>query len=133
MKRILLTLVLPLLITTGLAPRAEAGRCYGGSSTYISGRTHCGCPIYSQRYVAYYTRCGQPVFQVRVLPVNHQCRSRHYQPYRHGHGHGCAAVVQPPTCGVRPNHQLHSPLPVPPLPRVDFPPGHSIHVGFGLR
>jgi len=51
---------------------AEAQSC--GTRIYVSGRTSCGCPIYSERYVAYYDRCGHPVYHVRQVQVNHRCR-----------------------------------------------------------
>ncbi len=134
MKNILLTLVLPLLLTAGIAPQAAAGGCYGGSRTYVSGRTHCGCPVYSQRYVAYYNRCGHPVYRVRTLSVNHRCRPHSYRHRSHGgcgtpaYGHGYRRGSS-----YRSNRHLHSAIPTPPLPRISFSPGRSIHVGFGLR
>ena len=135
MKTILLTLVLPLLITVGFAPQADAGGYYGGNRSYVSSRAHCGCPIYSQRYVAYYNRCGQPVYRVRNMPVRHSCRSRGIRhgrggcnsgghSYGHSYGHGSS---------YRSNSRGHSGIPTTPLPRISFSPGRSIHVGFGLR
>jgi hypothetical protein len=65
------------------APDASASPCGpGGSSTYVSHRTSCGCPVYAQRYVAYYDHCGRPVWQTRILPVQHRCRPAHHQTYR---------------------------------------------------
>jgi hypothetical protein len=134
MKNILFTIILPLLLTAGLAPRAEASRCYGGTSTYVSGRTHCGCPIYTQRYVAYYNHCGQPVFRYRTLPVRHSCHRRSYH-YRHG----CKQVVVPSTgCGTSyRSHGSHSGhrgvIPKPALPHISFSPGGGVHLGIGCR
>ncbi|BCX47690.1 hypothetical protein HAHE_15980 [Haloferula helveola] len=60
------------------APDAEArphqhNSC---STTYVSGHTSCGCPIYTQRYVAYYDRFGRAIYRYQTLPVNHHCRHR---------------------------------------------------------
>lgn len=54
-------------------PNAEARPV--GRTTYVSGHTSCGCPVYTQRYIAYYDHCGYPVFKYRRLPVSHRCRA----------------------------------------------------------
>jgi len=136
MKTILLTLVLPLLITVGFAPQAAAQHCSSRSQTYVSGRSHCGCPVYSQRYVAYYNHCGQPVFRVRVLPVQHRCHSRvirrgcNTPSYGHGNRHGGSYRRG---TSFRSNRHLQSAIVPARLPHITFSPGRSIHVGFGLR
>ena len=55
------------------APKAEARPPHPGH-TYVSGRTSCGCVVYSQKFIAYYDHCGRPVYSVRALPVTHRCR-----------------------------------------------------------
>lgn len=106
-----LTLMIIAATTFAVTTNAEARPRYHGH-TYVSGRTSCGCPVYSQRYVARYDRCGTPVFSVRRLPQAHRCRTAvrprvhyrystprtvyrsqrsHYQPYygkSRGHGRG---------------------------------------------
>lgn len=72
MKKIL-TLITIAAATFIAAPQAKADHAHG-TSTYVSGRTSCGCQVYTQRYVAYYDRCGNPVFSYRTLPVSHHCR-----------------------------------------------------------
>ena len=63
-------------------PKAEARP--GSHHSYVSGRTSCGCPIYTQRYIAYYDGCGHPVYRTRSLPVSHRCRTTvHRQAYPH--------------------------------------------------
>ena len=131
MKTILFTIVLPLLLTAGLAPRANA-QCHGGGSTYISGRTWCGCPIYSQRYVAYYNHCGQPVYRVRALPVRHRCHGRSHVIHR-GYGHGHGIVRRSSSCGVRSNVRAFSPISRHPVPHIKISPRRGVHVGFGGR
>ncbi|MEM1084015.1 MAG: hypothetical protein AAGI48_07805 [Verrucomicrobiota bacterium] len=70
-----LTLLIAVAATFATAGTADAGPRYHGH-TYVSGRTSCGCPVYSQRFVAYYDRCGTPVYSVRRLPAVHRCRGK---------------------------------------------------------
>lgn len=89
------------------APEADA-RPHASNHRYVSSRTSCGCPIYTQRYVAYYDRCGQPVFRYRTEPIVHRCRPVHHHPhpaYRttYYRGSNPRAVVRP-SCGTPRNH-----------------------------
>ena len=75
-----LTLIIIAAATFAAAPKADA-RPHHPGHTYVSGRTSCGCPVYSQRFIAYYDHCGHPVYSVRTLPVTHRCRRVvHHQP-----------------------------------------------------
>lgn len=78
-------------ILTGLVvlpERAEAGRVTA-SFTYQSGRTACGCPVYTRRYVAGYDCYRRPVYRYVAVPVAHRCahhaRGYHYVPSRPVH------------------------------------------------
>jgi hypothetical protein len=122
MKHLFYALVLPLLLTAGLAERADAQRCYGGTRTFIGGYTHCGCPIYKQRYVAYHDHCGHPVYRVRLLPIRHKCSHRpHY--YHHG-GYGCGVTK-------RATHGRHTVVRGSPGPRISISPGRGISIRSG--
>ena len=76
-KKLLMKKLLTLLIVAAAAfvaaPKAEARPPHAGH-TYVSGRSSCGCVVYSQRFIAYYDHCGRPVYSVRALPVTHRCR-----------------------------------------------------------
>ena len=129
MKTILFTIVIPLLLTAGLAERADA-QYYSGGSSYVSGRASCGCPVYTQRYVAYYNHCGQPVYRYRTLPIRHSCRSRSYN-YSGGHSYGHVAVSRGSSCGVRSNRHAYSAIPKHAVPHISFSSGRGVHIGFG--
>jgi len=131
MKTILFTIVIPLLLTVGLAERADA-QYYGGGSTYVSGRAACGCPVYTQRYVAHYNHCGQPVYRYRTLPVRHNCHGRSYQ-IRRSHGYGHGAVRRSGSCGVRSNVHAFSPISKHAVPHISFSSRRGVHVGIGCR
>jgi hypothetical protein len=77
MKKLILSILVPAALAVGFAPTAEAGRGCGGS-TWVSGYSRCGCPIYVGRYVAGYDCWGRPVFHTRTLPIRHACHSRGY-------------------------------------------------------
>lgn len=65
---------------------AEAGhsRC-DSSYTYVSGRTSCGCPIYTKRIFSGYDCYHRPIYRYVSVPVVHRCN--HRSSYHHGHGH----------------------------------------------
>jgi len=131
MKTILFTIVIPLLLTAGLAERADA-QCHSGGSTYVSGRASCGCPVYTQRYVAYYNNCGQPVYRYRTLPVRHSCHSRTH--VTHGsHGYGHSVVRRSSSYGVRSNIHAFSPISKHAVPHISFSSRRGVHVGIGCR
>ncbi|MGJ8672803.1 hypothetical protein [Rubritalea sp.] len=50
------------------------------SQTYASGRTNCGCAIYTKRVVKGYDCHGRPVYAHYSQPVKHSCKSSHYRP-----------------------------------------------------
>lgn len=109
MNRIILTLALPLLLGTGLAPHADARPGPRVGQTWVSGCLRCGCPVYKQRFLAGYGRHGQPLFRVRVMPVRHHCCPA---PLPGPRGHGIRSF----TPGLQPNHRAWSVLPPRPLP-----------------
>lgn len=109
MNRIILTLALPLLLGTGLAPQADARPGPRVGQTWVSGCLRCGCPVYKQRFLAGYGRHGQPLFRVRVMPVRHRCCPA---PLPGPRGHGIRSF----TPGLQPNHRAWSVLPPRPLP-----------------
>ncbi len=74
MKTTILLTMATLLLTMGLAPRADAR--HERSTVYISGYRSCGTPIYAMRYWVGYDRCGRPIWKYRVLS-NREYR-RHY-------------------------------------------------------
>ncbi|MGB6223498.1 hypothetical protein [Haloferula sp.] len=83
-----LTLIIIAAAAFVATPNAEA-RPYHAGHTYVSGRSSCGCPVYSQRFIAYYDQCGRPIYSVRRLPITHRCRPKAYyhpQPRRVSHG-----------------------------------------------
>lgn len=69
---------------------AEAGHssCNTGY-TYQSGRSSCGCPIYTKRVLYSYDCYRRPLYRYYSVPVVHRCshsRSHsytHYTPSRH--------------------------------------------------
>ena len=74
-----------------LPQTAEAGysSCNTGY-TYQSGRSSCGCPVYTRRVVAGYDCYNRPVYRYYSVPVVHRCRhtrshsyTSHYTPSRH--------------------------------------------------
>jgi hypothetical protein len=149
MKQILVSLALPLLLTAGLAQRADAGGRVVVRRTVTHGHAHCGCPVQLQRHIAGHDHCGRPVFRVRTLPVRHRCQpavvQRHptrcaptrYAPTRYAPTR-CTPTRYAPACPpratqYRSNGQLYRAIPASPLPRVNFSSGRSIHVGLGLR
>ena len=74
---------------TGLAlpQKAEAGHSSCNSSyTYQSGRTSCGCPIYTKRIFNGYDCYRRPIYRYISVPVVHRCRSNHYSSNR-----GCSS------------------------------------------
>lgn len=79
-----LTLMIIAAATIAAVPRAEARPRYSGNK-YVSGRTSCGCPVYTQRHISYHDHCGHPVYQYRRLPVIHRCRPpvRYRSTYRY--------------------------------------------------
>ena len=80
----LLTLLSVFATLFALAPmQAEArGHCNTGTTVYVSGRTSCGCPIYTKKVFRYYDCHGYPVYAYYRLPVKHTCqhRNNHYRP-----------------------------------------------------
>ncbi|MFC5050789.1 hypothetical protein ACFPK9_09195 [Rubritalea spongiae] len=64
-----------------VAPQqAEArGKGHHHSHTYASGRTSCGCAIYTKRVVKGHDRHGRPVYAYYRQPVKHHCNSVHYR------------------------------------------------------
>lgn len=85
------------------APEAEA-RPQQSCHRYVTSRTSCGCPIYTQRYISHYDRCGHPVYRYRTERIVHRCRPvhRHPQPvYRQSYYSGSKrkAIVSP-RCGT---------------------------------
>lgn len=76
MKTILRLFALGFAALAGLSQTATAGHWEVGATigTYVSGHSHCGCPVYTQRYFRGYDRCGHPLYGYRVLPVSHRCR-----------------------------------------------------------
>ena len=96
MKRMLLSIVLPVVLAAGLAPRADAGRACADARVWVSGYTRCGCPVYAERYVAYRDPWGRPVFATRTLPVRHACHARVRGHYAPGYGvHVKGPVLRP--------------------------------------
>ncbi|MFC7337415.1 hypothetical protein ACFQY0_09535 [Haloferula chungangensis] len=82
-----LTLIVAAAAACIAVPNAEARPKHAGH-TYVSGRSACGCVVYSQRFISYYDHCGHPVYSVRALPVNHRCRPTvHHPKYRTKHVH----------------------------------------------
>ncbi|MBK1834500.1 hypothetical protein [Roseibacillus ishigakijimensis] len=79
--------------------QAEIHIRIGSSKTYISGRTSCGCAIYTKRVVCGFDRFHRPVYSYHRQPVRCTCRSvrrapivHHRHVYHHpaphrGHGH----------------------------------------------
>lgn len=68
---------------------AEAQHCSSGTTTYISGYTSCGSPMYTQRILVSYDCYGRPIYTYRSLPVVyrqpvvHYSHRNSYQPVRH--------------------------------------------------
>jgi len=89
------------------APEAEA-RPQNSCHRYVTSRTSCGCPIYTQRYVAYYDRCGHPVYRYRTEPVVHRCKPAYVHPsrgYRQPYYSGSSRrAVVTPRCGTSSSH-----------------------------
>jgi len=44
-------------------------------STYVSGYSSCGCPIYTKRVLSHYNRYGRPVYNYYHQAVNHRCKN----------------------------------------------------------
>lgn len=67
----------------------EAGHGSSRSSvyTYVSGRSSCGCAIYTKRVFCHYDRYGHPVYTYHRQPVTHRC-SQYRSSRGHGHGYG---------------------------------------------
>ena len=103
----LLTLLAVLGAQFIAAPEAEARPCQQ-THRYVTSRTSCGCPIYTQRYISYYDRCGHPVYRYRTEPVVHRCRPAHRHSntgYRNPyHPHSKHRAVAPPRCGSPHGH-----------------------------
>ena len=57
---------------------AEAQHCSSGTTTYISGYTSCGSPIYTQKIFLRYDCYGRPVYTYRSLPVVYRQPVVHY-------------------------------------------------------
>jgi hypothetical protein len=85
MKKALGLIAFAVAALSGLSATAEAG--HSSSSTYVSGYTSCGTPIYTQRILVGYDRYQRPIYQYRTLPprsrqapVYHGGGYQHYQP-----------------------------------------------------
>ena len=103
----LLTLLAVLGAQFIAAPEAEA-KPHKQTHRYVTSRTSCGCPIYTQRYISYYDRCGHPVYRYRTEPIVHRCRPPHrhsnkgyHNPY---HPHSKHRATTPPRCGSSHGH-----------------------------
>ena len=90
--------------------KAEAG--YSSVSfTYQSGRSACGCPIYTKRYVAGYDCYRRPIYRYVSVPVVHRCsHESHRSHYIHSNRNHCRPVYRP-SCGTSytRNHYTHPP------------------------
>ena len=83
MKKLLLSLVAAVSAVFLLPQSAEARGCSSDRGyTYVSGRTNCGCPIYTKRVLRYYDCHGQAVYAYHRQPVTHGCR-QHQRGHRH--------------------------------------------------
>lgn len=55
---------------------AQAG--HSSSTTYVSGYTSCGTPIYTQRVLVGYDRYRRPIYQYRTLPPRYRQEPVYY-------------------------------------------------------
>ena len=86
MKTLLITLATVLLGLVALPNTAEARSCSTGSShTYHSGRSSCGCSIYTRRVITGYDCYNRPSYRYYSVPVTHSCRSHYSSTYHRGH------------------------------------------------
>lgn len=80
------------------APQAEAGHS-GLNTTYRSGQSSCGCPIYTKRFVRGYDCRRQPIFGYSRVPISHGSSCRHNVRHR---GNSHRPVIQ------RSSHRGHN-------------------------
>ena len=71
MKKLVATIAAAVTGLIAFPDKAEAG--VHVSFTYQSGRSSCGCPIYTKRYVAGYDCHHRPVYRYVHVPVTHRC------------------------------------------------------------
>jgi hypothetical protein len=109
-------LAIAAVATAGLlsTTRADAGHSSHASTTYRSGHSSCGCPIYTQRFVRGYDCYRRPIFGYSQVPISHgrSCGHRvvhHPRPcpppapvYRHhrSHGHGVSVSIGRPGISI---------------------------------
>ena len=73
----LLTILATTLLTLIATPnKAEAGVKIGSSYTYVSGRSHCGCPIYTKRVVSGFSSYRKPIYSYYRLPSRCNCQKK---------------------------------------------------------
>ena len=73
MKRLIAILA---VATTGLVlfPQTAAAGHSRVGVTYQSGRSSCGCPVYTRRSIKGYDCYRRPVYRYVRVPVIHRCR-----------------------------------------------------------
>ena len=98
MKKLIAIAATALVGLVAFPESAEAGRS-SVSYTYQSGRSSCGCPIYTKRYVRSYDCYRRPIYRYARVPVVHRCSShsgRHHSShsgYYHRSSHGRSHVT----------------------------------------
>ncbi|MGJ8655359.1 MAG: hypothetical protein ACSHX6_02825 [Akkermansiaceae bacterium] len=66
---------------------AEARPHSHGTTTYVSGHSSCGCPIYTKKVFVNHDRYGRPVYRYYSVPSNCNCRVKAYRPSSHYSSH----------------------------------------------
>lgn len=85
MKKLIAIIATAVVGLIAAPQEAEAGHA-SVSFTYQSGRSSCGCPIYTKRHFHGYDCYRRPIYRYVHVPVTHRCRSHAVSPHHYRHG-----------------------------------------------
>lgn len=66
---------------------AEARPHSHGSTTYVSGYSSCGCPMYTKKVFVRHGQCGTPIYSYFRLASKCNCHKKSYRSNNHYNSH----------------------------------------------